>query len=227
MIFTAVASPQPGTTNTPVPAPPIPAFIPVVVTGDSDLSTVTTDQLVALILLIEKSMVYMSNIYGMPGNMPAIENDIYVLAKTTSSVLDLFKTLQTSISDMNESVIAMAAAKGVNSAMIAPLIANQIRTNNFMMSVRDEQPEMPSAKDQFLSNVKDSTIALEVATAQAASQNFVNTSFIKLQTWITGTETYQGVVEALKKAKDSVIGFFDSAATKIKNLFVSSGIKGS
>jgi hypothetical protein len=128
---------------------------------------------------------------------------------------------------MNESVIAMAAAKGMNSAMVAPLIANQIRTNNFMMSVRDEQPVMPSAKDQFLFNVKDSTVALEVATAQAASQNFISTSFIKLQTWVTGTETYQGVVSALKKAKDSVLGFFDSAATKIKNLFVSSGIKGS
>ena len=227
MQITVVANPQPGTTNTPVPAPPVPAFIPVVATGEDDLSVVATDELVALILLIEKSMIYMSNIYGMPGNMPAIENDVYVLAKTTSTVLDLFKTLQTSISDMNEAIIALAAARGMNSAMIAPLIANQIRTNNFMMSVRDEQPELPSTKDQFISNITESTIALEAATAQAASETMIRTSFSRLQTWITETDTYQGIVAALKKAKDSVLGFFDSAATKIKNLFVDSGIKGS
>jgi hypothetical protein len=172
-LHTIVATPQPGTTNTPVPAV-LPAFVPVTATVVDTYSTSIITQ-TALLELYKNDIAN----YG---------NTLIELKKTVETIAYLVNTY-------NNALMAISQTQGMRNAISAMQVSSRIKTNNFTVNASDETPTMPNFATQLTESVRDSTILTETALAQGAITLQLNNMIQYCTQWLSGViEPFTSIV---------------------------------
>lgn len=186
-----VATPQPGTTNTPFPAGPVPAFVPVT-------TTVTDTYGAAIIAQTAQQLIIYEKVYA---TLAQINNSIQAMIPQYESVPD-------NIDKAALPLLSWAGASGFNSVMDAARTSNQIKKNNFDIAVSPETPEMPPMLDQMRESIVEANIMKATVRAETKVVEIVNGFTTSLQNWIIGTDTYTTFTTWLDDAKKRVFQLF-------------------
>jgi hypothetical protein len=147
------------------PSSPVPATLTVTDTYGSAI----VDQLAGQLIQLEKEANDTANI-GL------------LLLELTKEVRALTGIVQNLTTAVRAQPLMMAQFE----AMVAMQAANQIKTNNFFKALdKNEEPVLPSIKEQLKTEVKDSATLLETADVAGGIQLQMNTMVQGAQTWIS------------------------------------------
>jgi hypothetical protein len=202
--YVSIASPQPGTTNTPFPAGPIPAFVPVVTTIDSDHAAI----ILAQSLLVDAVL---TQIHGC----------LCEVNKSLRETKNFQTSIPPSVDALSPVILSITAGRTMQTSIQTAAVANQIKTNNFNVAVKKQagdNPEMPTTAIQLKEGVIDSIEMTSTARIATAISDYGNSVASRITNYITGTETYKTVVDYLKQTKDRLIGLiFPPTPTDVKS----------
>lgn len=199
-----IASPQPGTTNTPIPAPPVPAFIPVVVniTESPDLAIAEHGPKVALAYTkgYATVVVPLAQVFG-------------VLAQINGNLADLLteeKLKTKKLQDLSVAISGMGSAKSRDGLLQASLSASVIQNNNFQTAIAKQKEgpvEVPSAKDQLKEGVVLANTLTSAASGTATLVTFIGDGISDAVTWVASSKVFKEVKGFVSKQIDTVLGF--------------------
>ena len=186
-----VATPQPGTTNTPFPAGPVPAFVPVTTTiVDTDAAAI-----VAQTTAFATELVFMSS-------------DLFYVRSNLESYVEQQKAINKAISDIDVAIQGLMAATSYRTAIVAAEASNQIQTNNFDNAVSNTSSlQMPSIPTQFKEEITGAGIIRAAANTQGTITNFATEQAGRTVSWIAGTETYKDTSGWIKRQIDALKNF--------------------
>lgn len=187
--YTSIASPQPGTTNTPFPAGPVPAFVPVVTTIESDHAAVIAANTIQIVAALHLVYVALSQINNTLRDMQAAE----------SALPKLINDLQPGLGNYSTSIT-------IQTSIQAAMCANQTRTNNFMMAANPEKPKLPPTYDQLLETIGDSQVLNATMRTSSAAVDLITSTATRVQNWILGMESYTTITSWIKEQKDRIFG---------------------
>lgn len=186
-----VASPQPGTTNTPFPAGPIPAFVPVTVTVTDTYGAAIAAQTAMQLVMYEKVWATLSQINN-----------------TLQTIIPNYESVPGNIDKAAVPLLSWAGAEGFNGIMDAARTANQIKKNNFDMQVSSEKPIMPPSYDQLKESIIEANVMRATARAETKVVEIINGFTTSVQNWILDTDTYTTFSTWFDDAKDRFLKLF-------------------
>jgi hypothetical protein len=186
-----VASPQPGTTNTPFPAGPIPAFVPVTVTVIDTYAAAVIAQTAQQLLVYEEIWATLSQINN-----------------TIQAITPNYESVPGNLDKATLPLLSWAGAVGHHNIMDAARASNQIKKNNFDQAVSPEKPIPVNTYDQFLEVIKEANIMQATVQAEVKVVEAINTTTVSLQNWILGTDTYNTFSKWYDDAKDRFLKLF-------------------
>lgn len=187
-----VASPQPGTTNTPVPAI-LPAFVPVVVTVTDTYGAAVIAQTAAQVIVYEK-------IYATLGQ---INNSL-------RAMIPNYESVPGNIDKLSLPLLSWSGATGLQSVMDGARASNQTRKNNFDIAVmgKENAPEMPTTVIQLRESIVEANVMKATVRATTKVVEIVNTTTVSIQNWILDTDTYTTFSKWFEDAKDRFFKLF-------------------
>jgi hypothetical protein len=198
--LTVTALPQPGTTNTPTPSiiPPLSAFVPVTFNSvDTDAADIAAFATAMTTAMATRTTQLRPTLILIDTNTQAI------LTTITSYALNLY-TLSSQLKQLETSLGGMISQQANQNALTAINLANQIKTNGFKNSERDEKPTMPPPEDQIKAAFKDSVAFSTGGAGVAFVVSQVQSGFVGMVTYTTQSAAYK-----------TLAGWFDSALTSI------------
>ena len=186
-----VATPQPGTTNTPFPAGPVPAFVPVTTTiVDTDAAAI-----VAQTTAFTTELVFMSS-------------DLFYVRSNLESYVEQQQAINKAILDLDVAIQGLMAATSYRTSIVAAEASNQIQTNNFDNAVSNASSlEMPNIATQLREGVVGAEIISTAAKTQGTITNFATEQAGRTVSWITGTEIYKDTSSWFKRQIDNLKNF--------------------
>jgi hypothetical protein len=179
---------QPGTTQTPIPASGVPAYVPVV-------CNITSDHAALIAKQTANKLAWETKIFAA---LSQINNSIRAIDEYQKALPSLIAALETPIQNI-------AATKGYDTFVNGAKSSNQIKTNNFKMEAKGENPVLPPKPEQYLEVIKDSLTFNSVARSTVAATEFLTSATVRVTNVIQGTESYstisrwvEGVIKDLK-----------------------------
>lgn len=188
-----VASPQPGTTNTPFPAGPVPAFVPVTVTVTDTYGAAIAAQTAAQLIVYQR-------IYA---TLSQINNSL-------QAMIPNYESVPGNIDKLSLPLLSWSGATGLHSIMDGARASNQIKKNNFDVAVlgKDNAPEMPTTVIQMKESIVEANLIKSVARTTVAAVEIVNNATVSVQNWILDTDTYTTFSKWFADAKDRFFKLF-------------------
>ena len=167
-------------------------------------ATITDDAAAAIILQNTQQLFWNTKIFAalaqINNSLQTIKDNSKVTAKATA--------------DLQIAIASVATATSSATVIKAAEASSNIKKNNFDMAVTkatlvktgQEVPVEPPMVTQLTEVVKDSMTMNAAAVAEGAITNFVTTQAASIATWLIETEVYRGIVEYVKRAKDTLLG---------------------
>jgi len=216
-----VTSPvQPGTSNLPYPAGGLPAWnlgVPVVFNVTTDSAAVITELATTITELGEVRELILIDY------LSKINNTLLHISAGLNEYSDNLQAIQKKLPDLEKSVLSVIGPKSTNSALMATMIASTIQTNQIAVSVRDEQPVMPSVQDQMTESIKESVKLSVITTAQAEASITASSWASGVATWISESGPYKTVAGWIDDVTQTLTTYYESAKTTLMKLFAKSG----
>lgn len=167
-------------------------------------ATVTDDAAVAIGLQTTMQTAWNAKIFAalaqINNSLQTIKDNSKITAKATA--------------DLQIAIASVATATSSATVIKAAEASSNIKKNNFDMAVtkaalvktgQEVPPETPMV-EQITTTIKDSMTMNAAAVAEGAVTNFVTTQAASIATWLVETEVYRGIVEYVKRAKDTLLG---------------------
>jgi len=227
----AVAIPQPGTSNLPIPLKVrvsggflglfpkytyLPPFRPVVFSVAETHAAAVSALSAQLTALIASLGTQIGN-PNLPGSLIANLSEIN---SNLSRIADQKQALASSLQNLNTAIGTRTAAINQETLILASKSGNQILYNNFHRAYSGENPELPELKEQVKQSVKEAIQLNDAARTSGMVNGFITSTVKSTQTWIAGTEVYKTVGVYLNKVKDSILAIvppsLKSTASQIK-----------
>jgi hypothetical protein len=192
--YVSIATPQPGTTNTPFPAGPVPPFVPVVTTIVSDHALLITNQAVLINAILIK-----------------IHANLVEINKAIREIDAHQKGMPEAVINIIPDVSHWAVKKNVQSIITSASAANQIKTNNFSVAMKKQSgvdPKLPPLIEQLTTETIGARLFTSTGEAVDAISRYASSGASSIGALITNTETYKTVLkyfEIIKKRLLNVI----------------------
>lgn len=199
-----IASPQPGTTNTPIPAPPVPAFIPVNVTITENPDLAIAELGPKIVLAYEK---------GYVSKAIALARLFGTLAQINGNLADLVtqeKLKTKNLQDISVAISSLGAAKARDALLQASLSASVIQNNNFQIAIAEQKEGpvvVPPPEEQLKEGVIGATKLSSTANGTATLTQYIGDGISDLVKWATSTEVYKKVSGFVKKQIETILGY--------------------
>ena len=189
--ITTIANPQPGTTNTPFPAGPVPAFVPV--------TTTVVDTDAAAILNNTAAMAA-----PFTGKLSQIGTTIFYINANLSNIIAQQRDIDKMIADLDAAVLAYAACISSQTKVISMKAASQIQTNNFARKIADpeDKVKMPPKEEQLKTSMTEGLFLKNTLYTTGVLTSFIIDQFRKANDWLLGTEAYKTVKGWVQKKLD-------------------------
>jgi hypothetical protein len=201
---TIIASSQPGTTNGPSPAGPIPAFTPVNATIVDDSAAAIIAQTTAL----TAELVFIDAVINQ------INNNI-------SKQVTIQESISKSLSDLEVAFLSLNAVQSQKNVIQSMQTASVVQKGTFDKAVSKEDPVLPTQTEQLEEGVRTSFILNSAATAQGLISTFITVQSQTIISLITGTETYKNIKSWLSKTldfiKQSAVSLYNKTVDVIKS----------
>lgn len=204
-----VASPQPGTTNTPFPAGPVPAFFPVQITCTDTNAAAFVSETAALVAQLAELQI----------ELIFVDADLFAIVGETGRMADQAQAMSTALSATVIAVSSQAAAQSRANVLQAMQISNQMQTNNFFMAASNETPVMDPVPIQLKNSIIEGAEVRSALKITAATQDYISTSMSTVSNWIKDTALYKTAAKWLEDASNSILQLLPSS---VKSLFTSS-----
>jgi hypothetical protein len=202
--YISIATPQPGTTNTPFPAGPIPPFVPVVTTIESDHAALIIAQSLLVDAILTKIHATLVEI-----NKAIREIDAYQ------------KGMPESVANLAPDFSHWAVKKNIQSVITAASAANQIQTNNFSVSIKKQSgdnPTLPSKINQLTTEMASTQLFTSTVQATEAIATYASSGASSIATFITNTATYKTVLQYFETVKKRLLNLiFPPTADDVKS----------
>jgi len=195
----STASPQPGTSNQPFPVGNLPPFVPVTTKITDDYISAINDTSKIITALEEQNFLIEGYIFFINSAFRQINNNLSALTEIQKLQTKAIADLETSRTVENFSKIQSAALKSMQAS-------NQIKNNNFGVSLNKETPEMPSTTQQLRDSVDDS-IKLNIFSNSLGLVGSVVTSILTSTATLIGkSEIYKGISSWMDRQKNIILG---------------------
>lgn len=186
-----IASPQPGTTNTPFPAGPVPAFVPVTTTIVDTEAAAITAHTVAMAAPIK-------------GKLSEIGTTIFYINANLSNIIAQQRDIDKMIADLDAALLSYAACISSQSKVISMKAGNQIQTNNFARQMADPEGKvkLPPVEEQLKTSMIEGLFLKDTLYTTGVLTSFIIDQFRKANDWLLGTEVYKTVKGWVQKKLD-------------------------
>jgi predicted PurR-regulated permease PerM len=189
--YVSIATPQPGTTNTPFPAGPIPPFVPVVTTIESDHAAL----IVAQSLLVDAILI-------------KIHANLVEINKAIREIDAYQKGMPESVANLSPNVMLWSVNKNIQSVVTAASASNQIKTNNFSVAIKKQSgdnPKLPPEINQLTSEMASTQLFTSTSQATEAIATYASSGASSIATFITSTATYKTVLQYFETIKKRLL----------------------
>lgn len=201
---TIVGAPQPGTTNTPVPAGPVPPYVPVVTTIVDD----------SAILIAAKTLALTQELVFIDAAINQINNNL-------SKQLAQQEDFSNALSKLEIRILSWAAATTDSNVIASAEAASVIQKNNFDKAMSKDTPELPPIQTQIEESIESSIVVNQLSAAPSTINGFISNQSTRIFDWITETEIFRSVKSWLTKQLDllkaKVLGFYNTVVDAIKS----------
>ena len=208
--YISIANPQPGTTNTPYPAGSTPPFSPVTVTVSTDHAYLIGVYYGEIIFLLE-----------------GIQASLNEINKGLREIDHYWKQIPPAVDNLPIAVASIAPNISNKSIILAAKATNQIKTNNFNVSLQKQAGvvvQEPVMATQILNGIKDANVMRQAVVAETAVVQTTTYAANTVVGWITGTETYKSIAEYFAKIKDRLLkNILPATAADAKSAAVGAG----
>jgi len=202
--YVSIATPQPGTTNTPFPAGPIPPFVPVVTTIESDHAAL----IVAQSLLVDAILI-------------KIHANLVEINKAIREIDAYQKGMPESVANLSPNVMLWSVNKNIQSVVTAASAANQIKTNNFSVAIKKQSgdnPTLPPEINQLTTEMASTQLFTSTSQATEAIATYASSGASSIATFITNTATYKTVLQYFETIKKRLLNLiFPPTADDVKS----------
>jgi hypothetical protein len=190
-----IASPQPGTTNTPFAAGPIPPFVPVAIN--------CTDENAAA--MIEKTAELETELIVLQAFLFLFDSDLLAMVKETGTIADQLQVLSKTLSATPIALYGKASAQSHSNTLLATSASNQVQTNNYFLAANKDKPVMPPTTTQLKDVMIQGSALKSALFVASATQDYLTTGISAISNWIKGTGPYKTAVKWLEDAVDSIV----------------------
>ena len=202
--YVSIATPQPGTTNTPFPAGPVPPFVPVVTTIESDHAAL----IVAQSLLVDAILI-------------KIHANLVEINKAIREIDAYQKGMPESVANLSPNVMLWSVNKNIQSVVTAASAANQIKTNNFSVAIKKQSgdnPTLPPEINQLTTEMASTQLFTSTSQATEAIATYASSGASSIATFITNTATYKTVLQYFETIKKRLLNLiFPPTADDVKS----------
>ena len=202
--YVSIATPQPGTTNTPFPAGPIPPFVPVVTTIESDHAAL----IVAQSLLVDAILI-------------KIHANLVEINKAIREIDAYQKGMPESVANLSPNVMLWSVNKNIQSVVTAASASNQIKTNNFSVAIKKQSgdnPTLPPEINQLTTEMASTQLFTSTSQATEAIATYASSGASSIATFITNTATYKTVLQYFETIKKRLLNLiFPPTADDVKS----------
>ena len=202
--YVSIATPQPGTTNTPFPAGPIPPFVPVVTTIESDHAAL----IVAQSLLVNAILI-------------KIHANLVEINKAIREIDAYQKGMPESVANLSPNIMLWSVNKNIQSVVTAASASNQIKTNNFSVAIKKQSgdnPTLPPEINQLTTEMASTQLFTSTSQATEAIATYASSGASSIATFITNTATYKTVLQYFETIKKRLLNLiFPPTADDVKS----------
>ena len=202
--YVSIATPQPGTTNTPFPAGPIPPFVPVVTTIESDHAAL----IVAQSLLVNAILI-------------KIHANLVEINKAIREIDAYQKGMPESVANLSPNIMLWSVNKNIQSVVTAASASNQIKTNNFSVAIKKQSgdnPTLPPEINQLTTEMASTQLFTSTSQATEAIATYASSGASSIATFITNTATYKTVLQYFETIKKRLLNLiFPPPADDVKS----------
>ena len=202
--YVSIATPQPGTTNTPFPAGPVPPFVPVVTTIESDHAAL----IVAQSLLVDAILI-------------KIHANLVEINKAIREIDAYQKGMPESVANLSPNVMLWSVNKNIQSVVTAASASNQIKTNNFSVAIKKQSgdnPTLPPEINQLTTEMASTQLFTSTSQATEAIATYASSGASSIATFITNTATYKTVLQYFETIKKRLLNLiFPPTADDVKS----------
>ena len=202
--YVSIATPQPGTTNTPFPAGPIPPFVPVVTTIESDHAAL----IVAQSLLVDAILI-------------KIHANLVEINKAIREIDAYQKGMPESVANLSPNIMLWSVNKNIQSVVTAASASNQIKTNNFSVAIKKQSgdnPTLPPEINQLTTEMASTQLFTSTSQATEAIATYASSGASSIATFITNTATYKTVLQYFETIKKRLLNLiFPPTADDVKS----------
>jgi len=196
-----VAIPQPGTTNTPIPAI-LPAFVPVTCTVTDTYGLAVGAEMTTILTMIGKLIAVIGDSSVPPGSLAASLNGIN---SSLTRIADTKKALASSLSNLNIAIGALAVARSHHASVLNHSTSSNVQSNNYYQAASPDKPSLPTEEKQLSTAVSSGAKLDSAGKVQSAAVSVSSKAISTVNTWILNSGIYQTVGNWLGSYKDSIV----------------------
>lgn len=197
-----IANPQPGTTNTPYPAGPVPAFVPVVTT------IVDTDS----VAILAKTAALVN---PLTSSLRTIEYTMFQINANIAGIIAQQRDIDKMIADLDAALLGYAATLTSQGKVVSMKASSQIQTNNFARKVMDPENKvvLPPIEEQMKTSMIEGIFLKDTAYTTGALTSFIIDQFRKANDWLLGTELYKTIKGWIQNKLEGIYAFLTREIT--------------
>jgi hypothetical protein len=193
-----IANPQPGTTNTPFPAGPVPAFVPV---------TTTVVDVDAATILANTNLLF--------AKLQGIDATVFQINANISAIIAQQRDIDKMIADLDAALLGYAASITSQSKVVSMKAASDIQKNNFGRKMMDpeDKVQLPPKEDQLKQSMIEGLFLKDTIYTSGVLTSFIIDQFRKANDWLVATELYKTIKGWVQKQLDGFYTFLTREIT--------------